>query len=180
MAIGITAFATFAIAGLIPLGLNSFRQTKNIGTAANISRQIFSQIQATPFSEITGVNTSSQAAWQLPAPKGSGSGLVRYYDDQGEELQGTGGSTSDSVPKGTLYEVNVAVRYAPFIKSSAAAAMTNHNLLIIVIQVAFNPGHQSLNTDQNTFLWTGTSTTGVPIQIFTYQTMLAGDPLATS
>ena len=180
MAIGITAFATFAIAGLIPLGLNSFRQTKNVGTASNIARQIFSQLQSTPFSEITNANTGSQTAWQLPAPKGSGAGLVQYYDDQGEELQGTGGSTGSGVPTGTLYEVNVAVRYAPFIKSTTSALQNNTNLVIIVIQVAFNPGHQALNSDQNSFLWTGNTTTGVPIQIFTYQTMVAGDPLAST
>jgi uncharacterized protein (TIGR02598 family) len=191
LAIGVTAYAGFAIAGLIPLGMSSFRQTKNISTASLISRQIFSELQATPFAVIIEPANGEQTPWRLPPPGRSSnvtSGAtnnVRFFDEQGDELAATtGATTSSGVPAGTIYEVNVGVRYAPFVQAPGAAAPAvspgyNPALVIVTIQVAFNPGHLALDmSSTNPSLWAGTVNSGATpsVQIFTYQTIVAGDP----
>jgi uncharacterized protein (TIGR02598 family) len=186
MAIGITAFAAVSIAGLIPVGLGSFRQTKNMSTASDISRLIFSDLNNTTFTNLTASQQGSASAWRLPAPNAvvntggysntySDTTYIRNFDEQGTEIASS--TTNAGAPVSALYQVNVRVAYASFSQSPTGAAIANPNLLVVTIQVALNPGRLPLALDSATnTLWTGFSATGVPVQIFTYQTFVAGDP----
>ena len=200
MAIGITAFAAFAIAGLIPVGLSNFRQTKNLSTAAEISRQVFSEIQVTPFSKlVTPPGSGSQTpgnnnpAFRFAPPtqdvnSGSGSSAstnnnstnTRFFDEQGDEVP------AYNYPGDALgiYQVNVCVLpQTPFVQSTAnAGTNANSDLATVLVQVAYNPGNLPLDLDTsgdqwNQAKWTGGSN-NMPnlVQIYNFQTMLAGIP----
>ncbi len=94
MAIAITAFAAVAIVGLVPIGMDSFQQTKNVSISSQISQQIFSELVALPFSKLT---PTSGNTMRLIAPDGVN--YVRYFDDQGDEVTSTASNA--------VYQVNV-------------------------------------------------------------------------
>jgi hypothetical protein len=194
MSIGITAFALFAIAGVVPVGMNSFNQAKNTSITTEISRQVFSDIENTTMSNLIASSSNptqstsvqNTAPWILPAPTGlgsynnaSGGASVRNFDNQGSELASSS-STSTGVPTGTIYQVNVRVAYQSyFVAGTSATTVTNNSLLLVTIQIAINPGHLKLAVDSATStLWTGavTNNSSAQVQIITYQTTVAGDP----
>ncbi len=173
LAIAITGFAVVAIVGVVPIGLESFRKTKNVSVASQISRQIFSQIQTATFAALT--NSNGQPAWRLPAQPNSTT-LVRYFDEQGTELP----SATNSV-----YQVNVRVLIStPFLQVPAGTPLPNPDLATVTIQVAFNPGNLTPDLDTATSTlwtslgtnpaWTGSANNGkVPILIYNFQSMVA-------
>ena len=166
-----------------PSDWEAFRQTKNMSTASDITRLIFSDLNNTTFTNLTASQQGS--AWRLPAPNAvvntggysngtSDTTYIRNFDEQGTEIASS--ATNATAPVGTLYQVNVRVAFAPFLQSPTGT-ISNSNLLVVTIQVALNPGRLPMALDSATnTLWTGFSSTGVPVQIFTYQTFVAGDP----
>ena len=187
MAIGITAFATFALSGLIPIGIGSFQQTKNVSVASDISRQVFSDVENTAFINLLASQPAGTQSWRLPAPGAATGGsytnssnavFVRNFDMQGGELASSAGASGNGVPATAIYQVNVRVACANFLQSPVAGTFTpNSNLLVVTIQVAVNPGHLPLDLDAATSsLWTGFSNATTPVQIFTFQSVVAGDP----
>ncbi len=179
MAIGITSFAALSIVGVIPVGLNSFHQTKITSVATEISKQMFSEIGNTSYASIVSSATTANQPWQLPAPNAAttGTNYIRYFNEQGEELAASAGSTT--APAGTIYQVNAAARYGTFL--SGATVLTNSSnyyLVNVTIQVAYNPANLSLDMNSsNTSLWAGTANSGaVQVPVYNFQTMVAGDP----
>jgi uncharacterized protein (TIGR02598 family) len=178
MAIGITSFAALSIVGLIPVGLNSFHQTKITSVATDISKQMFSEISNAPYtSGSNGLNLiSSGTSWNLAAPSSTASNpiYIRYFNEQGEELTATAGSTTP--PAGTIYQANAGVRYASLL--SGTSTSTNSYLVNVTIQVAYNPANLTLDTmPTNSSLWKGTASGGaIQVPVYNFQTMVAGDP----
>jgi uncharacterized protein (TIGR02598 family) len=171
MAIGITSFAALSIVGLIPVGLNSFHQTKITGVATEISKQMFSEIGNASYT--LGSLISSGTSWRLPAPNTTAT-YIRYFNEQGEELAATAGSTTP--PAGAIYQANAGVRYASLL--SGTLNSTNPCLVNVTIQVAYNPANLTLDTmATNSSLWKGTANSGaVQVPVYNFQTMVAGDP----
>ncbi len=175
MAIGITSFAALSIVGVIPVGLNSFHQTKITSVATEISKQMFSEIGNTSYAKIVSSATSATQPWRLVTTGTSTSNnYVRYFNEQGEELAASAGSTTP--PAGTIYQVNAAAQYGTFLGATTSSA--NYYLVNVTIQVAYNPANLSLDMNSsNTTLWAGTAASGaVQVPVFNFQTMVAGDP----
>lgn len=73
LALGIMGFSLVAIFGLLPFGLNIFRQTIDTTVQAQIAQEMTSVVQRTPFSQIIGLGTEANP--------------TRYYfDDEGTRL----------------------------------------------------------------------------------------------
>ncbi len=163
LAVGIMGFAFVAIVGLVPVGLTNFRQTKNASVASQISERMYSEVQNTTFERLT----KPGKTWRLPVSDAEGASVVRYFDDQGQEL-GAYGPTA-------LYQVNVRVASAtPFVQPGAAdhrPVPPNPDLATVTIQIAYNPGNLPLDLDATSTptLWTGTSGKAT-VPIFNRQT----------
>lgn len=128
LAVGIMAFAFVAILGLVPVGLNNFHETKNVSVSSQISQQVFAQVQATAFPQLTGLmsdgtttnptiiagSVTGTSFLRLPAPNSTAAAalFVRYYNDQGEEV--TSGDPT------CVYQANVRVMYGtPYVQPSS-------------------------------------------------------------
>ena len=194
LALGIMGFAFVSILGLIPVGLNSFRDTKNVSVASLIAQQIFAEVQSTTFTELVNSNLQPGDDWRLPPPSSqtqSGSGgapqtttPLRCFDEQGQEIS----ATDPTVATRTVYRVNVRVVFAPSFVQNAAGAATpapNSALANVTIQIAYNPGNLVMDTQKtptaDLYLWTGKSggsaapgnNGGIVVPMFTYETLVA-------
>ena len=160
IAIGIMGGAFAVIIGLMTVALTSFHQSKNVSVSSLIAQQIFSQAQVMSFNTLT--NGGATTYYQLPNPNTNIGGTIRYFDDQGNEMKGTAGAF--------VYEVNVrVVTSTPFLLTSGT--ISNPSLATVTVQVAYNPGGLSLTSANG--LWTGTTTGNVPIEIYTYNSLVA-------
>ncbi len=56
LALGIVSFAMVSIFGLIPVGLTTFRQAKNLSVEANIAQQLASDVQRSDFQNLGATN----------------------------------------------------------------------------------------------------------------------------
>ena len=162
LAVGIMGFGFVAILGLVPLGLNSFRDTKNLGISSQISEQILSELQTAPFTN----QTKPTASLTQNNPVGTMFSLpVRYFNDQGIEVLSTDATG--------IYQANVRVLVGPsFVQSPAAGAVANADVASVTIQVAYDPGRVVPDADGTTFLWTGKSGT-LSLPIYTFETNVA-------
>jgi len=133
VAIGIVAFAFMGIMGLIPTGLNTFRQAIDLSVGSNIAQKVIREAQQTDFITLIGSNTSAFQQSSTP----------RYFDDQGNEL--TTGSAA------AIYQVNTCITPATPILGDAAT--DNPNLATVTVQIANNPANLSIVVDSTTQLW---------------------------
>ncbi len=138
IAIGIVSFAFVSIIGLLPVGMGVFRDSMNTSISAQIVQRVLNEAQQTEFSVLTGGETQPPYSALIP---------IRYYDEQGNELQAA------DAPK-SLYHVRAVVRNLPkFPDGSGKNTIEMNDLATVVVQVAVNPGQRTLSTDGTTLLW---------------------------
>lgn len=129
MAIGIVAFAFISVLGLIPTGLNTFRQAIDASVGAQIVQRVMNEAQQTDFDVL--VQGSNGTYLQRP---------VRYFDDQGNEMANS---------TGAIYQVNTRIM--------PVTPMPSHTsyptLATVTVQIVNNPGNQQINTDGASSLW---------------------------
>jgi uncharacterized protein (TIGR02598 family) len=114
LAIGITSFALLAILGLLPVGMNTFRQAIDTAVTAQIAQRIVNDAQQTDFDTL-----NANLASGIPD---------RYFDDQGNEVLPA---------SGYIYQVRVTGLSATGLPANASS----NNLATLQIKVAFNPAH---------------------------------------
>ena len=147
LAIGIVAFAFIGVFGLIPTGLNVFREAMMTSGQSQIIQKVLNDVQQTDFTTLT--NSQPQ---------------MRYFDDQGNEVTGSAIG---------VYQVNTRITPATVMPCAGTqpAESRNTNLATATIQVAYNPGNQSLVLSAGN-IWTGallsnpSNTKAVPIVSF--------------
>ena len=132
VAIGIISFAFLGVFGLLPTGLNTFRQAMDTSVGSQIAQRVIDDAQQTDFSALIGSNASSFQQSTTP----------RYFDDQGNEV-----STSTRA----IYQVNTCI--TPATATPSVSGGTNPNLATVIVQIANNPGNQKINLDSITQLW---------------------------
>ena len=159
LALGVVAFGFVAIFGLIPVGLTSFRQSIDTSVGAQIAQVVLNDAAQTDFDQlILGAKGKTNETFRKAnALDTSGQTLIRYFDDQAVELPPTKAAQA-------LYHVNTRVTPATPLPKSGTATSDNTNLATVTVQVANNPGNQTLDLstadamDQNSplrNLWTG-------------------------
>ena len=124
MAIGIFGFAFTAIIGLIPMGLNNFRQAMDASVGAQICQRVINDVQQTDFDTLTG--TSS---------------VDRYFDEEGNE-----------VAKATEYVYQIKTVVSSTTATPNATASFS-SLATVLVQIANNPAHLTPGTDTSTGAW---------------------------
>ncbi len=164
---GIMGFAFVSILGLMPVGLTSFRETKNVSVASLIAQQIFGEVQSTTFAELIGP-TQPGNSWQLPPPGSQTTATTsRCFNEQGQEVSPTDPTAQASV----VYRVNVRVAAStPYVQNGVNTPTQNAALANVAIQVAYNPGNLTMDTTNS--YWTGKSN-GITVPMYTYETLVA-------
>ena len=130
LAIGIVAFAFVAVFGMLPTGLGLFRETMNTAVGSEIAQRVINEAKQADFTVLTQGATGT-AGETLRKP-------LRYFDVQGDELITANGAATP--PAGTVYQVNTRIMPVTAVPS----ASNNVNLALVTIQIAYNPGGQSL------------------------------------
>ena len=177
LALGLLVFAFVALLGMVPVGFNSFQQSKSLGVSSQIAEQIFSEVQTTTFANLTANATGTTV--RLPAPN-STTVYTRYFDEQGLELNPPGTGNANAQTTGTpIYLVNTRVLIAtPVIQSTGTT--TNTALATVTVQVAYDPSGQTPDSgtattpNDTTNFWTGTVGNGAnKIQIYNYEMLVS-------
>ena len=118
LAIGIVSFAFVGMFGLLPAGLNTFRQAIDNSVGSQIVQRLVNEAQQTDFPELIKITTAAPS--------------VRYFDDQGNEMTASGNY---------LYYAELSV-LAPTALPGASTPATQ-SLATVTIRLANNPGHKA-------------------------------------
>jgi uncharacterized protein (TIGR02598 family) len=155
LALGIVSFAFIGIFGLIPTGLNTFHQAMDASIGSQIAQRVITDVQQTDFNLLVSSGSAQPFTYQWSLYNRTTSTSVksytRYFDNQGNEVVPVDSSSLQLQEKQKIiYWVNTLVTPATTMPTGANYA----SLATVTIQVANNPGNQTLLTDSNTHLWT--------------------------
>lgn len=115
LAIGIVSFAFVGLFGLLPAGLNIFRQAMDNSVGSQIVQRLVNEAQQTDFPTLTAAAT-----------------VLRYFDEQGNEVT----AANDSI-----YTAEVSVKAKT--KVPSATDRETESLATVKIRLANNPGHKT-------------------------------------
>jgi len=166
IAMGVIAFAFISVFGLIPTGLNAFHQAIDTSIGSQIAQKVINDAEQTDFSTLTDstnlpVTLPANYSFQGPAVNGP---AIRYFDEQGDEL------LSSQVSR-AVYQVRTRITPAtvtPYFATGQSSTATDVDLATVTIQIASNPGNQSIPIDPTTNLWSSPL-----IPLTTYSTMVS-------
>jgi len=118
LALGVVAFAFVALMGLMPVGLEMFRNSIDTSVRAQIVEHVTTDAMETDFDALI---SSSNAVTTI------------YFDDQGDEV---------TQPL-SIYQVQVTVTGTTQLPAPAASGTNANNtdLAMLLIQIANNPAH---------------------------------------
>ncbi|MDQ3622363.1 MAG: Verru_Chthon cassette protein B [Verrucomicrobiota bacterium] len=150
LAVGVVAFGVVAIFALIPAGLGVFRQAMDTSVGSQIVQRIASD--------------AAQADFDLLVPPGGAGEFfvlpVRYFDDQGSEVNVAEGSAPSAAEKGRIV-YSVRVRGArpgaadpeshtnDYFTSlpSTGTRFNPRSLTILTVQIVHNPAARDLQSE---------------------------------
>jgi len=141
IAMAVVSFAFVSLFGLIPTGLNTFRQAMDTSVGSQIIQRVLNDAQQTDFDQLIVDKNGNPIAT-------TGVKATRYFDDQGTEI--TSGSA------GAIYYVNTRVMPATVMPSAGGTPppeATNSDLATVTVQVVNNPGNQNISSDAISNLW---------------------------
>ncbi len=133
MSLGVIAFAFVSIMGMLPVGMKLFHEAIDETVASQIVNTVASGVLDTRYSNLSDLSDQ-----------------VRYFDDQGNEVDDT------SALK--VYDVHVVVDTATALPGGSDSS----NLATIAIQLANNPASLPINAEGSK--WAKTS--GVTLRTF--------------
>ena len=176
LAIGIMAFAFVSIFGLLPIGLNVFRQAIDTSVSSQIIQRVLNDAQETDFDQLTlGATGATNETLLAKNTLDPAKGTVRWFDDQGNELPAA---------TGAIYHVNTRIMPATTLPKAGTSTTDNKNLATVTVQVANNPGNRQLafetggSSDQDKplrLLWSGAyqGSTAVTVPLVTFSAVVA-------
>lgn len=156
LAIGVVAFAFVAIFGLLPVGLTTFREAMGTTVGGQIAQRVLNEAQQTDFDVLIDHIARSDATQDdvtFRAPSRADQRL-RYFDDQGGEVVPQAQTLSDAEKARIIYWVNTRITIRTPRPKAAVNGATNSgrdalDLAIVTVQVATNPGNQTLKIHVN-------------------------------
>jgi uncharacterized protein (TIGR02598 family) len=122
MALGILSFSLLTTMALIPIGMNTFRESMDRSVSSYIVQQITSDVRQSALT--------------------AGSGSIRRFDDQGNEVQADGTPSSGGSEAGYVYYVNVVPQFQSPIPGGQSSCLTT-----VTVEVVKNPGLKALQLD---------------------------------
>ena len=123
LAIGIVSFAFVGLFGLLPAGLGIFRQAMDNSVGSQIVQRLVNEAQQTDFPTLTAEASAT---------------TLRYFDDQGNEVQ----AVNDSI-----YTAEITVKAKTVMPSEKNRE--TESLATVKIKLANNPGHKTVSFDDN-------------------------------
>jgi len=114
MALGIVAFAFMSLVGLIPVGLNNFRESMDTSVKTRIGQQIVNEAQQTDFADLIATPTTT-----------------RYFNDEGTEVKSVASS---------IYTAQIEVTPTTTLPGATDGATS---LATVRVKIAYNPAHQA-------------------------------------
>ena len=187
LAVGVIAFAFVAILGLLPAGLQQFRQAMDNSVAAQISQRIILEAQQSDFDVLTNTaqgqsqlrQSSSLTPFQMRSYAASDTSknnpmTVRYFDEQGNEVIPQSSTPTAKELSTIIYHVNARIVPGTSLPGSVTGNMdlgtsgAGVSLATILVQVAFNPSGKPLKVDSN-LMFDLTQNKGLPVRNFNAQ-----------
>lgn len=115
LAIGILSFGLLSVIGLMPVGLNTFRQSINTSVGIQISQRLINEKRQTDFATLIAPANATE---------------YRYFSDEGDEVPATI----------AIFVAKITVTDSVAVPSSGISRYTNFSLAKVEVQVAYNPG----------------------------------------
>lgn len=152
LAVGVVAFAFVAILGLIPAGMTQFRQAIDTSVCAQIGQRVIMDAQQSDFDVLidrehlqTASDGQGKDFYTFRGPTVANPAF-RYFDEQGNEVVFTTAAPTagDLTKKGVIYHVNTRIGVTTDIPAKGYTGRKNSDLATVTVEVAFNPGNQTL------------------------------------
>jgi len=142
LAVGVFAFGFVAVLGLLPTGLQLFRESVQTSVSSQIAQRVINDAQQTDYTVLTDESNlpDSLDTFTFQAPKVL-AGAFRYFDEQGNEIIPAGATLSTSEQVRVVYWVNIRIK--PRTDRGQTTARIP-SLATVTVQVANNPGNKSL------------------------------------
>jgi uncharacterized protein (TIGR02598 family) len=165
LAVGVISFAFVAILGLLPAGLQQFRQAMDNSVGAQIAQRIIQDCQLTDFATLTGGVTTDQP-FQVKTYNQSRSAQIpfRYFDEQGNEVVIAGTTPSPKEAADIVYHVNTRM----IASTTLPGGLENAGVCSVLVQVVFNPSGRTLPLTSS-YLIDTTKLPGVAIKNYSAQ-----------
>jgi len=154
LAVGVIAFAFVAIMGLLPAGLQQFRQAVDNSVCTQIAQRVIQDAQLTDYSTLVDAPHLPQnlAGYYMQANSyclsdtGKHNPIhVRYFDESGNEIIPQSQVPSDKELAAIIYHVNTRIAPATYVPGTDTnLGSSNTSLATILVQVAFNPSGRTL------------------------------------
>jgi uncharacterized protein (TIGR02598 family) len=154
LALGVLAFTSVGLLGLVASGLGSFREAVDLSTGAQISQRVVGDVQQMDFDTLLAAGVEANADFfVLPE---------RCFDEQGSEVLPAPGAEAR-----IIYRVRVRVArpgarnvvaqsksgFTSLPGGSGASRFQLRDTVFLTIQIANNPGNRVLERDER-LLWT--------------------------
>jgi|GEM_PF-1499098 len=159
IATGIAAFGIITLLGLLPSGMNLFRDAMNVTVSSQIAQQVIKEAVQTDYNTLVGIGPGA------PAPSAPVVKPRRYFTDEGVELP------ADEIGD-AVFHVHTRVMAATDLPT-AAGLISNSSLATITVQVAVNPGNAKLVVRGGNTPQSGTLDTDSAIPFVTYTSHIA-------
>jgi len=153
LAVGVISFAFVAIMGLLPAGLQQFRQATDNSVCAQIAQRVIQDAQLTDFSilvdsanlpaDTTGYYMQANSYSQQDTGK-SNPIHVRYFDEQGNEVIPQNQLPSAVELANIIYFVNTRIQPSTNLPGGVNLGGSSPSLATILVQVAFNPSGKTI------------------------------------
>jgi uncharacterized protein (TIGR02598 family) len=159
LAVGVIAFAFVAIMGLIPAGLQQFRQAMDSSVGSQIAQRIIQDAQLSDFDTLVDLNNLPQntSGYYTSAKNYSSSDshktnpiYVRYFDEQGNEIVPQGARLSGTEAPKVVYWATTRIAPSIDLPGSTVLGGNNPTTATLYVQVAFNPGNFDITPSQGT------------------------------
>lgn len=132
LAIGIVGIGFIPMMGLLPTGLNVFRQSMGAFVGAQIAQRVIAEAQQTDFATLSGSASKINAS-------------TRYFDTEGTEID-------DSASTRWIYAVKTQVKSPAEITRDGIAGLQCSGLMSIVVQVVCDPARKPLSTNADGYV----------------------------
>ncbi|MDR3402986.1 MAG: Verru_Chthon cassette protein B [Chthoniobacter sp.] len=149
LAVGVIAFAFVAIMGLLPAGLQQFRQAIDNSVCTQIAQRIIQDAQLTDYATLVDAThlPANTAGYYMQANSYCATDVsksnpihVRYFDESGNEIIPQGSVPSSTELASIIYHVNTRIAPATYLPGTDSSLGTsNGSLATVLVQVAFNP-----------------------------------------
>jgi uncharacterized protein (TIGR02598 family) len=184
LALAIVAIALIALVGLLPTGLNNFRDATDAQIAGEIFQRVVADAQETDFDTLIAAKVESGGDngqfYRLP---------LRHFDSQGGEVKvANPDSPSSTEAEGIIYTARVrgslpgdpnprkhTANFATSLPGSAAPRFNSRDLTFLTVQIAVTNGTRRVAplVDSDSFLISPSRATKAAMPVRTYAALVA-------